>query len=167
MSEEKAFFVDVHYYAVKYKGVYSNTMITSPPPISEYDPYLRVPMQDVGYGQSSNAGVEAIEHGDLSYFEAIHIEDAAMPGLLFLSARLSPGDAVISPDGTMFILIRDEDCQAECDLRKTCAEQRMPIDGRLFPMLSIGNGLAVLEMIGIDHDLCQWVARHYGKTKDS
>jgi hypothetical protein len=159
------FFVDSHYYAVKYNGEYSQDIIRHPPALDMYVPFLRIEMDEVGYGSDSMAGVEAVENADVSYFTTVQKEDPAMPGILFLSQRLELGDAIISPDRALFILIDESHYRQEAEIRRICIRDRIAVDGRQFPIGLVREGIAVVQILIPDHDLVEWVSRNYGSRK--
>jgi hypothetical protein len=162
MSDRDVFFVDFHYYTAKATTEYTGDIIASPPSLTKFEPHARIPMEDVGYGAKTDDGLKAVEDGDTSYFTEDAWDDAALPGLQFLAPQLSFGDAVISPDGTVFILVDPEDVRQEMEVRKRCMAERACM-GRLFPILHIDDDTCAVIVSGNDREVKAWVEGNYPK----
>jgi len=164
MNEEpdmdSVFYVDNHYYSAACCRDYDQDFIVSPPTLDELTPIDRVPMQEIGFGPDTDEGLQAVERGDCSYFKEKRKDDPAIKGLRFFSDKIPLGSAVISPDGSIFILCDADDCKRELETRKRCFEERAPM-GRLFPIVDVTEDVSAVELPPNDHALKTWVEKHF------
>jgi len=158
MSTEN-FFIDTHFYAVKCSLPYSNQFIESPPTLRDYIPFERLSVKEVGFGNPEllAEAEQIVTYG--GFVDSTH--EPAIAGVKFLSLKLESGDAIISPDGAIFILIPVQDYEREMKWREVISSIEGYSNVR-HPMITIPESdFAALRISGNDHELIDWVKKHY------
>lgn len=160
--QEENFFVDMHYYGAKYLKTYNKELIRKTHKIIDYKPFCRIPLAEVGYLSNCDEAIKAIDECNLSYFKEIHLNDPSMPGIKFLLPQLNYGDAIISPDGTTFIIVTIDDYEEEINFRNQCKEKNIqyPYDWH-YPILNMTHDKAIIE-VPCDNELRKWINKNYG-----